>query len=106
MYPYSQYLLPSVTLLGDAAHAISPFAGTGVNNAMYDAFELAAALEKVAFEGASVNEVLEDYEKLILERASADVKECRHNQEMWLTGKPVEEIVAQFNEMFGIAESS
>lgn len=73
---------------------------------MYDAFELAAALEKVAFEGASVDEVFEDYEKLILERASADVEECRHNQEMWLTGKPVEEIVAQFNEMFGVAESS
>lgn len=55
-----------LTLLGDAAHVMSPFGGDGVNNAMFDAAELARLL----IERAGWAEAVAEYEALMFARVA------------------------------------
>lgn len=75
--PRPQYCMPldqkwetrsNITLLGDAAHWMPPFAGEGVNMAMLDALELSEALTDPAF--ADIQTAIASYEKGMLKRFS------------------------------------
>lgn len=54
-----------VTLLGDAAHLMSPFSGEGVNLAMLDAADLANAISKYS----TLEEAVRTYEETMFARA-------------------------------------
>ncbi|KAK0498727.1 hypothetical protein EDD18DRAFT_1153480 [Armillaria luteobubalina] len=57
---------PGVTLMGDAAHVMTPFAGEGVNNAMVDALELAEKVV-VALKDGSARNIQENLAKAVKE---------------------------------------
>lgn len=72
-----------VTLLGDAAHPMSPFKGQGANQALLDAVMLARHLDSVALQGdvkgesVAVPVALAKYEGEILRRAAGKVAASR-----------------------------
>jgi 2-polyprenyl-6-methoxyphenol hydroxylase-like FAD-dependent oxidoreductase len=64
--------LKGVTLLGDAAHVMSPFADEGVNLALRDAYDLGKELVGALGKDRSMDGLesgLRTFEKAMLERA-------------------------------------
>ena len=64
--------LPNLTVLGDAAHLMPPYAGEGVNMAMLDALELSICLLSEDF--PSLESAIEKYEIQMRKRASDTAK--------------------------------
>ena len=69
----------NLTIIGDAAHLMPPFAGEGVNMAMLDALELSEALTSSQFN--SIESAIAEYEMNMFKRASQMAQESLENGE-------------------------
>ncbi|KAI9089868.1 putative monooxygenase [Phlyctochytrium arcticum] len=76
---------PGITLIGDAAHVMSPFAGEGVNLAMLDALDLVTAIDAAWKRDGTVKAVLNEipgFEKKMMERSSVEAHNSARNLEI------------------------
>jgi len=95
-YPLDQHwdALPNLTMLGDAAHLMPPYAGEGVNMAMQDALELAECLTDAQFK--TVQEAIAAFEKQMCTRASAITQITLESTEMLHSEGALDKMLAMF----------
>ncbi|MFT3909625.1 MAG: NAD(P)/FAD-dependent oxidoreductase [Ferruginibacter sp.] len=70
---------PNLTMLGDAAHVMPPFAGEGANMAMLDALELSECLLSDKYN--TIQEAISSYEVSMRKRAAIAAQESIENGE-------------------------
>jgi 2-polyprenyl-6-methoxyphenol hydroxylase-like FAD-dependent oxidoreductase len=113
---YPLYMLPvgqywehqtGATLIGDAAHLMTPWAGEGVNLALWDSLELVHALSSVAkaTDAVSWQKALEpnlkEFEVNMLARAKEKALESVANQQLFLSNNGAQAAADFFKSAYG-----
>jgi 2-polyprenyl-6-methoxyphenol hydroxylase-like FAD-dependent oxidoreductase len=108
IWPRQIYALPTgttwqhvkgVTLAGDAAHLMSPFAGEGANLALIDGADLARAI----LAGGELDAALAAYEKKVVRRGAKSAAESARGLDMLFNDRAPKQLVRMFGTMFFFA---
>jgi 2-polyprenyl-6-methoxyphenol hydroxylase-like FAD-dependent oxidoreductase len=106
--PRPQYYFPlnqtwetqdNLTMIGDAAHRMPPFAGEGANVAMQDSFELASCLTGNEF--PDIKTAISHFEKEMITRGADATKETLGNTELMFSKNAMEKMVKFFSQVKG-----
>ncbi|WP_374119467.1 FAD-dependent oxidoreductase [Streptomyces sp. RKAG290] len=89
---------PGITLLGDAAHLMSPFAGEGANLAMIDGADLGRAL---AAHPGDIEAALAAYEAPMFTRAERTAQDTAESLEMIFNDHAPQPLVDMFTSAEG-----
>ncbi|KAF8986359.1 hypothetical protein BGZ46_005544 [Entomortierella lignicola] len=76
---------PGITIIGDAAHLMSPFAGEGANLAMIDGVDLGLAIVKVVKEGKDLAVCQQEFEKSMIDRSQKAAKTSALNMDQFIS---------------------
>jgi 2-polyprenyl-6-methoxyphenol hydroxylase-like FAD-dependent oxidoreductase len=87
--------LPNLTMLGDAAHVMPPFAGEGANTAMLDALELSDCLTSARYN--TLREAISFYEINMRKRAAMAAHASLVNGERMHSAGALENMLAIFD---------